>query len=78
MDAERQRLIDRGANLLRDINLILEGAASWNENTRPRLYPDEGPIYPDPDGQLAKIKAGLERMLQIEAARGSFPTGAAQ
>jgi hypothetical protein len=73
MDAERQRLIDEAARILGNINQYFIDVQSWNENTRVRLYPDAEPIDPDPDGQMAVWKKGLEGMLRREAELGNFP-----
>lgn len=53
MDAELQRLINEAARILGDINLYLAAVQYWNDNTRVSLYPNDEPINPDPDGQMA-------------------------
>lgn len=58
MGAERQRIIDEGARLLREINQMFLDVAHWNQ-----IHPDEVPIDPDPDGRMAKLRHGLETML---------------
>ena len=73
MNAERQRLINEAARILGNINQIFIDVAYWNNNTRVRLYPNEKPIDPDPDGQLARFKTGFEKMLLREAQLGNFP-----
>lgn len=73
MDRERQRLINEAARILGNINQYFTDVAYWNDNTRVRLYPDETPINPDPDGQMAQWKRDLEESLKREALLGYFP-----
>lgn len=73
MDAERQRLINETARIIGNINQYFTDVAYWNDNTRLRLYPDDPPIDPDPDGQMARWKRGLEESLKHEALLGHFP-----
>ena len=71
MDAERQRIINEAARLVGEINQIFVDVQHWND----RAWDAHGPIDPDPDGQLAAYKLGLDGMLKLEAERGNFPTG---
>lgn len=73
MNAERQRLINQAARILGEINQYFIDVAYWNNNTRVRLYPDAAPIDPDPTGEMAQWKRGLEAELQHEAKLGNFP-----
>jgi hypothetical protein len=59
---DRTAIINRARVLLADIEQTFADAEHWN-----RVHPYSMPIDPDPDGQLARIKAGLVRMLQAEA-----------
>ena len=67
MDGERQRIISEARRILDEIDQIFADARHWNENTRPRLYPDAAPIDPDPDGQMAAFREGIAAMLRKES-----------
>ena len=69
MDAERQRLINEAARIANNIEQMFMDAEYWN-----RHHPNETPLNPDPDGQLAHWKRGMESLLKSEAARGNYPS----
>lgn len=73
-DPERQRIINEAARILTEIRQIFIDTQSWNDNARLKLYPDEPPIDPDPDGKMGKLQDGLVAMLQREASLENFPT----
>lgn len=74
IDPARQRLINRAARLLGEINQYFTDVEYWNNSTRPRLYPDAAPIDSDPTGEMQKLKRGLEDQLKAETLLGNFPT----
>jgi hypothetical protein len=65
-DPTRQQMIERAVTLRAEIELHFQTYAHWNDNVR---KPDEQPIDPDPDGQLLRIAAGIDRMLATEKTR---------
>jgi hypothetical protein len=69
MDAERQRLINEAARIANNIEQQIIDIEYWNS-----LHPDEEPLDPDPDGQLAQWKHRMESMLKSEAAKGNYPS----
>lgn len=73
-DPERQRLINQMAQIINDIDQMFCDAAFWNNDTRPRLYPDAAPIDPDPGGFMAKVRAGYIKSLEHEKTLGNAPT----
>lgn len=60
----RDDLIRRAREQREEIRLFFNTADHWN-----RTHPDEEPIDPDPDGQLARIAAGIDVMLAKELIR---------
>ncbi|MGD9850127.1 MAG: hypothetical protein AB7T38_02550 [Nitrospirales bacterium] len=72
-DPERQRIINEAARILAEIRQIFTDTEYWNDHTRPKRYPNDPPINPDPDGTLKDIEAGLVAALRCEAERGNFP-----
>ena len=62
--SSRQVLIARAEMLRREIAQNAIDVVSWNHQ-----HPSEAPIDPDPDGQLAKIAAGLDDLLTREGRR---------
>jgi hypothetical protein len=71
---ERQRLINQMAQIINDIDQMFCDAAFWNNETRPRLYPNNAPVDPDPDGFMARVRAGYVKSLEREATLGNAPT----
>lgn len=69
MDAERQRLINEAARIANEIEQHFIDATYWNE-----LHPDQEPLNPDADGQLARWKKSMDSMLTSEAALGNYPS----
>lgn len=73
-DPERQGLINEMVRIINDIDQYFCDINFWNTDTRVRLYPDAAPIVADRDGELARVREGLRRSLQHEAALGFTPT----
>lgn len=69
MDTERQRLINEAARIVNNIEQLFLDTEYWNE-----CHPDNAPLNPDPDGELTQERERLMRMLEIEAARESYPS----
>jgi hypothetical protein len=64
-ETTRAALIDRAKKMRAEIQQIFDDAAHWNG----RNVPWKGaPIDPDPDGQLARLAASIDRMLQADGA----------
>lgn len=63
----RAQLLARAANLRQEIVQISADADHWN-----RLHPSE-PIDPDPDGELGRMRAALERALAVEHTDSTVP-----
>ncbi len=64
-DAARAALIARARAMRVEIQKIFDDAARWNR----RNVPWKGaPINPDPDGQLGRILAGIDKVLAAETA----------
>lgn len=59
----RQKIINDVRKQLAEVNQLFTDTEYWNENVR---KPHEKRIDPDPDGEMAKIKAGYERCLANE------------
>jgi len=59
---ERAAILARARKLRADVQQAFDDAAQWNH-----IHPQEQPIDPDPDGQLARIRDGLDRMLGAQA-----------
>lgn len=62
----RDALIQRAKRLRTEIKQIFADAEHWNTHVRTRF---EKLIDPDPDGELARMASGLDRMLAEQAAR---------
>src|SRR5689334_255411 len=73
-DPERQRLINQMAQIINDIDQMFCDAAFWNNETRSRLYPNDPPVNPDPDGFMARVRAGYMKSLEHEASLENAPT----
>jgi hypothetical protein len=69
MNAERQRLINEAARIANNIEQQIIDIEYWNSH-----HPNEEPIDPDPDGQLATWKMRMESVLKGEAAKGNYPS----
>ena len=65
-DNSRSAIMDSARKLRADIAQAFADAEHWNRVNVPWRGPA---IDPDPDGQLERIAAGLDRMLAAEAAR---------
>lgn len=63
----RAELVGRAKILRGSIQQLFDDAAHWN---RVHVPWKGAPIDPDPDGKLASIAAGIDRMLEKESARG--------
>lgn len=67
MNAERRRLIARAVRLRAEIQQTFTDAASWNDNVR---KPDEEPINPDPFGEMRRLLAAIDTMLENDPGHG--------
>ena len=59
----RQQIIQEAMRIKGEIEQIFTDVSYWNQNVRTE---DEAVINPDPDGQLATLLMGLNRMLERE------------
>lgn len=59
----REEILTNAERICAEIDKIFADAEHWNNNVR---KPDEEPINPDPDGRLAKMRAGYGQMLMRE------------
>jgi hypothetical protein len=59
----REQIIERAKTIRAEAQQIITDCEHWNAQVR---KPHESVINPDPDGQLAKIIAGIDRGLSRE------------
>ena len=65
-ETERAALVTRARQQRAEIEQYFADLAHWNAAVR---RPDEAPIDPDPDGIVARLMQGLDRLLAVEDAR---------
>lgn len=63
----RSQIIDGLRRLRRDVQLDINSIESWNENVR---KPDEEPIDPDPFGDLRRLIACIDNVLENDPGHG--------
>lgn len=66
MSKSRKEIVDEARRIRKEISQIFIDVAHWNNNVRTAF---EQPVDPDPDGQLARIAASIDRTLAIEDER---------
>lgn len=65
----RDELVEELRTLREEIRLTFGTAAHWN-----RTHPDEEPIDPDPDGELADMAAQIDDILATDPGYGPLRT----
>lgn len=62
-EVTKESLIADARRIIKNIDQMFIDVRHWNENTRPRPYPNDPPIDPDPDGQMARMRAAVQKTL---------------
>lgn len=64
---ERSRIINSMKRLRRSVQIDLDTVAYWNAHVR---KPDEEPIEPDPFGEMRRLLACLDRVIDNDPGHG--------